>query len=196
MVHVPTRLSDEREVPVRLGPSIKNVPDYGPSKMGRNPYTDPMQFELEREKVLNTTWLLAGRSEQVTGTGDWLSFESHGETVVITRQPDGELAAFHNVCHHRGPSFVTEWQGCGARALHVPVPRLDVRHDGQGERRARAGRLRPGAPRAICAPAGRRRRVGRLGLGQPRRAGRRPVAAGVDRRGDHAAISASTTWRT
>ena len=114
MVHVPTRLSDEQEVPVRLGPSIKNVPDYGPSMMSRDPYTDPMQFELEREKVLDTH-LAAGRPRPSRSPepGDWLSFESHGETIVITRQPDGSLAAFHNVCRHRGPAFVTEWQGCG-----------------------------------------------------------------------------------
>src|SRR5215212_1162638 len=102
MVHLPTRLSEEHEIPVRLGPSIKNVPDYGPSVMSRDPYTDPVQFELEREKVLNTTWLIAARSSQVAGVGDWISFESHGETIVITRQPDGSLAAFHNVCRHRG----------------------------------------------------------------------------------------------
>src|SRR5580765_8417846 len=93
MVHVPTRLADAYEVPVRLGPSIKNVPDYGPSVMSRQPYTDPVQFELERERVLDRTWLLAGRSEQAKGAGDWLSFESHGETIVIARQPDGTLAA-------------------------------------------------------------------------------------------------------
>jgi phenylpropionate dioxygenase-like ring-hydroxylating dioxygenase large terminal subunit len=120
MVHVPTRLSEEHEVPVRLGPSITNVPDYGPSVMSRQPYTDPMQFELERERVLNRTWLLAGRSEQVKGAGDWLSFESHGETVVIARQRDGPLAAFHNVCRHRGAAFVTEWQGCGASEFKCP----------------------------------------------------------------------------
>ena len=120
MVHVPTRLSAEHEVPVRLGPSIKNVPDYGPSVMSRQPYTDHVHFELERERVLNRTWLLAGRSEQAKGTGDWLSFESHGETIVIARQPDGSLAAFHNVCRHRGAAFVTEWQGCGAREFKCP----------------------------------------------------------------------------
>ena len=54
MVHVPTRGRRTR-VPVRLGPSIHNVPDYGPSRMSRQPYTDPMQFELERERVLDTT---------------------------------------------------------------------------------------------------------------------------------------------
>jgi phenylpropionate dioxygenase-like ring-hydroxylating dioxygenase large terminal subunit len=116
MVHVPTR----GDVPVRLGPTIRNVPDYGPSKMSRAPYTDPVQFELERERVLNASWLLAARSEQVAGVGDWISFESHGETIVITRQPDGSLAAFHNVCRHRGPAFVTEWSGCGARRFSCP----------------------------------------------------------------------------
>ena len=116
MVHVPTRGG----VPVRLGPGVPITPGYGASTMSRQPYTDPMQFELEREKVLGATWLLAARSSQVAGPGDWISFESHGETVVITRQPDGGLAAFHNVCRHRGPSFVTEWQGCGARKFTCP----------------------------------------------------------------------------
>jgi phenylpropionate dioxygenase-like ring-hydroxylating dioxygenase large terminal subunit len=116
MVHVPTR----GDVPVRLGPSVKNVPDYGPSVMSRAPYTDPIQFELEREKVLGASWLLAGRSSQIAKPGDWISFEGHGETAVITRQPDGSVAAFHNTCRHRGPSFVTEWTGCGARRFTCP----------------------------------------------------------------------------
>jgi hypothetical protein len=34
MVHVPTRLSEEHDVPVRLGPSITNVPEYGPPSSG------------------------------------------------------------------------------------------------------------------------------------------------------------------
>jgi phenylpropionate dioxygenase-like ring-hydroxylating dioxygenase large terminal subunit len=52
--------------------------------------------------------------------GDWTTFEGHGETVVITRQPDGSLRAFHNVCQHRGPAIVTEWKGCGARRFTCP----------------------------------------------------------------------------
>ena len=108
------------DVPVRLGPTVKNVPDYGPSTIDRSPYTDPMIFELERERVLNKTWLIAGRSSDLQGAGDWISFESHGETIVVTRQPDGSLGAFHNVCMHRGPSFVTEWKGCGARRFTCP----------------------------------------------------------------------------
>ena len=116
MVHVPTRGDN----PVRLGPTVPNTPEYGPSKMSRLPYTDPVQFELERERVLNKTWLIAGRTEDIPNAGDFISFESHGETVVITRQPDGAVLGFHNVCQHRGPSFVTEWKGCGAKKFTCP----------------------------------------------------------------------------
>lgn len=116
MVHIPTR----GDVPVRLGPSVQNVPDYGPSVMSRDPYTDPVRFELERERVLGRHWLLAGSSAQLAGTGDWLTYEGHGETVVVTRQPDGSLAAFHNVCQHRGPALVGDAVGCGARRFTCP----------------------------------------------------------------------------
>ncbi len=116
MVHVPTR----GDAPARLGPGVQQIPDYGPSTMSRDVYTDPVRFELERERVLNTSWLLAGRLEQIPGAGDWITYEGHGETVMITRQPDGSLAAFHNVCQHRGPALVGELKGCGARRFTCP----------------------------------------------------------------------------
>jgi len=116
MVHVPTR----GDVPVRLGPSVRQIPDYGPSVMSRDPYADPVRFELERERVLGASWILAGRSAEVVNAGDWMTFEGHGETVVITRQPDGSLVAFHNVCQHRGPAIVGDLKGCGARRFTCP----------------------------------------------------------------------------
>lgn len=117
MVHIPTR----GDVPVRLGPSItENVPDYGPSLLAADVYSDTVRFELEREHVLAKHWLIAGRTAQIAETGDWLTFEGHGETVVVTRQPDGTLAAFHNVCAHRGPAIVGEMTGCGAKRFTCP----------------------------------------------------------------------------
>ena len=116
MVHIPTR----GDLPARVGPQIRTMPDYGPRVMDRDPYTDPVQYELEREHVLAKSWILAGRSADVKEPGDWLSFEGHGETIVVTRQPDGSLAAFHNVCQHRGPAIVGELKGCKARRFTCP----------------------------------------------------------------------------
>jgi phenylpropionate dioxygenase-like ring-hydroxylating dioxygenase large terminal subunit len=88
--------------------------------MSRQPYTDPVQYELEREHVLAKHWILGGHASTVKNPGDWMTFEGHGETVVITRQPDGSLAAFQNVCQHRGPAFVSEMTGCKARRFTCP----------------------------------------------------------------------------
>ena len=66
-------------------------------------YRDPDRFEQEREKVLRYSWLIAAASE-IPKRDDWLLYEGHGETVVVARQADGSVAAFHNVCQHRGPA--------------------------------------------------------------------------------------------
>ena len=116
MVYVPTR----GDVPVRLGPG---VPDH--------PW---LRAERHQPPALHRSGAVRARTREgpqhhlaarrpfvgVAGTGDWLSFESHGETAVVTRQADGSLAAFHNVCQHRGPTFVTEWKGCGAKKFTCP----------------------------------------------------------------------------
>jgi phenylpropionate dioxygenase-like ring-hydroxylating dioxygenase large terminal subunit len=117
MVFVPTR----GDAPLRIGRHVRQFPDAPlTGTVSSDVYTDPVRFELERERVLNRNWLLAGRSSDVAATGDWLSFETHGETVVVTRQADGSLAGFHNVCSHRGPSFVTDAKGCGAKRFTCP----------------------------------------------------------------------------
>ncbi len=175
MVHVPTR----GDVPVRLGPSVQLVPDYGPSTMPRDVYTDPMRFELERERVLGAHWIIAGRSEQLAGTGDWLTFEGHGETVVVTRQADGSLAAFHNVCQHRGPAIVGELVGCGAKRFTCPYHGWVYDTTGVVVGVPDREDFDPAAPRRRALARGRRRRVGRLGVDQPRRTRR---CAAADRR--------------
>jgi phenylpropionate dioxygenase-like ring-hydroxylating dioxygenase large terminal subunit len=109
------------ELPRRFGPGVQQFPDGTTgSTLDRRVYTDPVRFELERERVLRSSWLLAGRSSAIADVGDWMTFEGHGETVVVTRQPSGGVAAFHNVCPHRGPSFVTELTGTGARRFQCP----------------------------------------------------------------------------
>ena len=69
MIHEPTR----GDVPVRLGPGVRQLPDHGPSAVPADVYADPARYELERERVLARHWLLAGRVEQVPEPGDWIT---------------------------------------------------------------------------------------------------------------------------
>lgn len=116
MVYIATR----GDGPPRVGPEVPQIPPYGPSILDRGVYGDPARFELERRRVLGKSWLIAARSEAMTQPGDWVSFEGHGETVVIVRQRDGGVAAFHNVCQHRGVAIVSDERGCGARRFKCP----------------------------------------------------------------------------
>ncbi|MFG2050669.1 aromatic ring-hydroxylating dioxygenase subunit alpha [Micromonospora sp. NPDC048935] len=110
MVFNPTR----GELPVRFGQSVPAVPPIGPSTVDASVYRDPQRYELERTRILNRSWQIICRSEQIPNPGDHHVWEGHGESIVITRRPDGGLAGFHNVCQHRGARIVPE-SGTGAR---------------------------------------------------------------------------------
>jgi choline monooxygenase len=67
-------------------------------------YLDPLQLELEEERVFAATWQLVGHAEQVRLPGDYFTCTVAGEPIVVTRGEDGTVRAFSNVCRHRaGP---------------------------------------------------------------------------------------------
>lgn len=105
------------ELPTRAGGDVPLVPEgTRGSLLDASVYTDPIRYELERERVLRQSWLVAGRSSEVPGASDWLLYEGHGETVIVSRQADGSLAAFHNVCQHRGSALNRDAdRGCDRR---------------------------------------------------------------------------------
>ncbi|MFE9664351.1 SRPBCC family protein [Streptomyces sp. NPDC005955] len=110
MVFQPTR----GDLPARFGPGVPNVPPIGPAILDADVYRDPERYELERIRVLNRSWQIICRSEQIAKEGDHHVWEGHGESIVITRLEDGGLTGFHNVCQHRGARIV-EKSGTNAR---------------------------------------------------------------------------------
>jgi phenylpropionate dioxygenase-like ring-hydroxylating dioxygenase large terminal subunit len=118
MVYRPTR----GDAPARTGAGVPLVPPGTTvSTVSADVYRDELRYELERDNVLRKSWILAAYSSEVRAEGDWVLFEGHGETVVITRQSGGDLAAFHNVCQHRGVRLTRgETSGCAARRFTCP----------------------------------------------------------------------------
>jgi phenylpropionate dioxygenase-like ring-hydroxylating dioxygenase large terminal subunit len=87
---------------VRISRDMPNVPPVGPTRVPSSVYTDPERFEQERVKVFRRSWFVVERGSEIPEPGDFLVWEEMGETVVVTRLDDGDVAAFHNVCQHRG----------------------------------------------------------------------------------------------
>jgi choline monooxygenase len=83
-------------------------------------YLDPRVMDLERRTVFESSWQLAGRVDQVTHAGHYLSCElPGGEPVVVVRGADEVLRGFFNVCRHHAAAVVTEPQG-SAHVLRCP----------------------------------------------------------------------------
>jgi phenylpropionate dioxygenase-like ring-hydroxylating dioxygenase large terminal subunit len=111
MVHAPTRGNG----PVRFGPGVPMVPDIGPTILDADVYRDPERFERERMAVLRRSWQVICRSEEIAKTGDFLTWQGHGETIIVSRQRDGGVAGFHNVDQltdlAAAPVECAEWGG-------------------------------------------------------------------------------------
>eukprot|EP01035_Chromulina_nebulosa_P007392 gene7392-9988_t len=59
----------------------------------------------------STSWLLAGRVEQIPQPGDFLATQVLGEPIILTRTENGEYKAFYNVCRHHAAKICDEGPG-------------------------------------------------------------------------------------
>src|SRR5262249_39329669 len=63
----------------------------------------------ERERAwFESGWVLIGSTVQIGSPGDFLTAQLVDQPVLVVRQADGSVRAFHNVCSHRGRRLVDE----------------------------------------------------------------------------------------
>ncbi|KAK1082831.1 hypothetical protein LTR48_006713 [Friedmanniomyces endolithicus] len=76
-----------------------------------NWYTSQEMYELERRAIFSRKWQLVTHQIRLGKPGDWLKFKIAGFEFVLTRDREGKINAFHNVCRHRAFPVVTGDQG-------------------------------------------------------------------------------------
>ncbi|MFC5949541.1 aromatic ring-hydroxylating dioxygenase subunit alpha [Pseudonocardia lutea] len=69
-------------------------------------YTSPEFFALEREKVFASSWVAVGCTAELDRPGACLVAEVAGRSIIVTRNREGRLRAFHNVCRHRATQLL------------------------------------------------------------------------------------------
>lgn len=78
-------------------------------------YTSDAWLALERERLFARSWMLAGFVHDIPAPGDACPVEVAGMPVLLLRDDDGKVRAFHNVCRHRGAVLVDK--PCTGRKL-------------------------------------------------------------------------------
>jgi Rieske 2Fe-2S family protein len=65
-------------------------------------YLSPQVFKRDLDLIFARHWIYVGVEPEIPEPGDYLTVEIGDDSVIIVRDDDMGVRAFHNVCRHRG----------------------------------------------------------------------------------------------
>ncbi len=93
-------------------------------------YTDDGVLQWERENIFRSTWVCVGRLEELVAPGQIRALDVAGEGVLLTLDRESNLAAYSNVCRHRGHELAPIGEAIDARLIRCPYHAWSYRFDG------------------------------------------------------------------
>ena len=76
-------------------------------------YTDENFWEKECETVFKNNWLFVGFAHELEKSGDLIPIVIANKPILLVRNTNNEIRAFHNVCSHRCLKLVDEKKNVG-----------------------------------------------------------------------------------
>jgi glycine betaine catabolism A len=83
-------------------------------------YTSPDVLAWERRRFFEATWVCLGRSGLVERPGDQVAVRAGTEAIVLTRDDEGSVHGFFNVCRHRGHELLEGGERRNHRVIQCP----------------------------------------------------------------------------
>ncbi|RFB79867.1 aromatic ring-hydroxylating oxygenase subunit alpha [Methylovirgula sp. 4M-Z18] len=80
-------------------------------------YTDPAFFQLDLDLIWYRDWLFVGHDCEVAKPGSFFTVQVGAYPIVVLRDREGKLRAFHNSCRHRGSRVCNAQKGTSARLV-------------------------------------------------------------------------------
>lgn len=80
-------------------------------------YTDPGFFKLDMELIWYRDWLFVGHDCEISKPGNFFTVQVGDYPVVLVRDRESKIRAFHNSCRHRGSRVCTTQKGLSARLV-------------------------------------------------------------------------------
>ncbi len=100
------------------------------SGMPNSIYLESECFEFERDEILGSTWAAIAYTSELQDVAYVKPFDFMGLSLLVTRNKQGELKVFHNVCSHRGMTLVEE-EGSVPGSIRCPYHSWTYNLDGE-----------------------------------------------------------------
>ena len=97
---------------------------FGPAKqlIPKEQYFESEWFEREKQSIFNACWTFATTIDRLKNPGDFVTLQFMDHPLVVLKDQQGELKAFHNICRHRGCE-VLEGSGNTGKTIVCPYHR-------------------------------------------------------------------------
>lgn len=90
---------------------IDDRPEQGVFRVHRAVFSDPELFELEQRYIFERTWQFLALESEVARANDFVTGWIGRTPVLVTRDAQGEVRTFANVCRHKGSVLCREERG-------------------------------------------------------------------------------------
>ncbi len=94
-----------------------------PVTIGAEAYISEEYARQERDKLWRKVWQQVGRVEEIPEVGNYLTYDILDDSIVVVRTAPDRIAAYHNVCPHRGRRLVDTPRGarnaCGSKKQFI-----------------------------------------------------------------------------
>lgn len=74
-------------------------------------YTSPEVFDLDMRLIFGRHWIFVGTEPELPEPGDYVTVALGRTSVILVRDDDMAVRAFHNICRHRGAVLLQERRG-------------------------------------------------------------------------------------
>ena len=70
--------------------------------LSRDFYVSQAEYQVDLEEIWYKDWLFVGHDCEIKQPGDYFTFQVGDYPVIVLRDREGGIRAFHNSCRHRG----------------------------------------------------------------------------------------------
>ena len=87
--------------------NVSHLIDSERGLMDHSVFIDPAIYQQELEQIFARCWLFLCHESSIPNPGDFFSTYMGEDPVLVTRDANGKVGAFLNVCRHRGQPGVS-----------------------------------------------------------------------------------------